>query len=625
MNCILLHSFKLKKNARLLLGVFFLWIYVGYGQNQAKADSLEIIFNSGAFEEEDRLKLLSRLASSHPNPDKSLRYSEELIRRAMALDSFVSLYNGYLQKGNALRLKGDLSEALKSYLKGVQIVSNDKTKSKELGSLNISIAGVYASMGNEQSTVKYYKKAIELLKLMENRHDSIGYASAIENLGDAYNLEFSKPDSALLLFEESGEIWNKLNLKIGMAYNIGNIGLAYVQLGKSKEAEIKIQQAITMLEELGDYYPICVYLTYMADFSAERNEWEKAFEYARRSLNLAKQNSLKEQIGDAYLKLSELYERRGDLGNSLANYKNHITYKDSVQNISAVQQMANVELAQKQKENELLDQKRRTQKIITIGVGIALFLIILLAIGLFRRNIYIKRTKAIIERERDRSETLLLNILPELTANELKESGEVKASKIDSATVMFTDFKSFTAQAEQVDPEILVYSLGYYFSAFDDIIEKYELEKIKTIGDSYMCAGGVPYPIENHAVKMVAAAFEILDFVEKAKANETSLMSFDIRIGINTGPVVAGVVGSKKFSYDIWGDTVNVASRMEVTSESGKINIGEQTYLLIKDSFICEYRGEKEVKNRGAVKMYFVNGYTKSGKDALKSNKTIYI
>ncbi len=625
MNCILLHAIKFIKNGRLLLGVLFLWITIGYGQNQTVADSLEIIYNSGAFEEEDRLKLLSRLASSHPNPDKSLRYSEELIRRAVALDSIVSLYNGYLQKGNALRLKGDLSEALKSYLKGVQIVANDKTKSKELGSLNISIAGVYAAMGNEQSTVKYYKNAIELLKLMEDRNDSIGYASAIENLGDAYNLEFSKPDSALLLFEESGEIWNKLNLKIGLAYNIGNIGLAYAQLGRSKEAEIKIQQAITMLEELGDYYPICVYLTYMADFSAERNEWDMAFEYARRSLSLAKQNSLKEQIGDAYLKLSELYERRGDLGNSLANYKNHITYKDSVQNISAVQQMANVELAQKQRENELLDQKRRTQKIITIAVGIALFLIVLLALGLFRRNIYIKRTKAIIERERDRSETLLLNILPELTANELKESGEVKASKIDSATVMFTDFKAFTAQAEQVDPEILVYSLGYYFSAFDDIVEKYGLEKIKTIGDSYMCAGGVPYPIEDHAVKMVAAAFEILNFVEKAKATDTSLLSFDIRIGINTGPVVAGVVGSKKFSYDIWGDTVNVASRMEVTSETGKINIGEQTYLLVKETFSCEYRGEKEVKNRGAIKMYFVNGYTKSGKEALKSNDTLYI
>lgn len=625
MNCLIQHSLKFKKNVRLFLGVLFFWTSVGYGQNQAKADSLEVIYNSGAFAEEERLSLLSQLAATHTNPDVTLRYSEELISRAMALDSLRSLYNGYLQKGNALRLKGDLSEALKSYLHGVQIVSSDNSKSKELGSLFISIAGVYAAMGNEHSTVSYYKNAIELLKVMENRQDSIGYASAIENLGDAYNLEFSKPDSALLLFSESGEIWNALNLKIGLAYNIGNIGLAYEQLGRSKEAEVKIQQAIIMLEELEDYYPICVYLTYMADFSADRNEWESAFAYAQRSLTLAKQNGLKEQIGDAYLKLSELYERRGDLRNSLGNYKNHITYKDSVQNITAVQQMANFELSQKQTELNLVNQQKRTQKIITIATGGVLVLIILLAVGLFRRNIYIKRTKAIIERERDRSEHLLLNILPEITANELKESGEVKASKIESATVMFTDFKAFTAQAEQVDPEILVYSLGYYFTAFDDIIEKYELEKIKTIGDSYMCAGGLPYPIENHAVKMVSAAIEILDFVEKAKDTKTNLLSFDIRIGINTGPVVAGVVGSKKFSYDIWGDTVNVASRMEVTSESGKINIGEPTYLLIKDTFKCEYRGKKEVKNRGAVKMYFVKDYKKSDLAAIKSNRTLSI
>jgi class 3 adenylate cyclase len=609
----------------IILAMLILWCQNLASQNQTIADSLEVIYNSGAFAEEERLSLLSQLAANHTNPDITLRYSEELISRAMALDSLRSLYNGYLQKGNSLRLKGDLSEALKSYLHGVQIVSDDNSKSKELGSLFISIAGVYAAMGNEHSTIKYFKNAIELLKVMENRQDSIGYASAIENLGDAYNLEFSKPDSALLLFRESGEIWNALNLKIGLAYNIGNIGLAYVQLGRSKEAETKIQQAIIMLEELEDYYPICVYLTYMADFSAERNEWEGAFDYAQRSLTLAKQNGLKEQIGDAYLKLSELYERRGDLRNSLANYKNHITYKDSVQNITAVQQMANFELSQKQTELNLVNQQKRTQKIITIATGGVLVLIILLAVGLFRRNIYIKRTKAIIERERDRSEHLLLNILPEITANELKESGEVKASKIESATVMFTDFKAFTAQAEQVDPEILVYSLGYYFTAFDDIIEKYELEKIKTIGDSYMCAGGLPYPIENHAVKMVSAAIEILDFVEKAKDNKTKLLSFDIRIGINTGPVVAGVVGNKKFSYDIWGDTVNVASRMEVTSESGKINIGEPTYLLIKDTFECEYRGKKEVKNRGAVKMYFVKAYKKSGLASVKSNRSLSI
>ncbi len=176
---------------------------------------------------------------------------------------------------------------------------------------------------------------------------------------------------------------------------------------------------------------------------------------------------------------------------------------------------------------------------------------------------------------------------------------------------MFTDFKGFTHYAENLDPEELVESVGHYFSIFDDIMEKYGLEKIKTIGDSYMCAGGLHYHKADHATKMVQAAIEILDFVIETKKDSTKgQIHFDIRIGINTGPVVAGVVGSKKFSYDIWGDTVNVASRMESNSESGKINISENTYLLIKDSFDCEYRGEIKAKNKGMMKMYFVNSIT---------------
>ena len=139
-------------------------------------------------------------------------------------------------------------------------------------------------------------------------------------------------------------------------------------------------------------------------------------------------------------------------------------------------------------------------------------------------------------------------------------------------------------------------------------MEKYGLEKIKTIGDSYMCAGGLPFATEDHAQKMVHAAFEIIAFVEASKKiNGATHTHFDIRIGINTGPVVAGVVGSKKFSYDIWGDTVNVASRMESMSQPGRINISEKTYALIKNEFKCTYRGEIEAKNKGKLKMYFVN------------------
>ena len=203
---------------------------------------------------------------------------------------------------------------------------------------------------------------------------------------------------------------------------------------------------------------------------------------------------------------------------------------------------------------------------------------------------------------------MLLNILPEQTAEELKDKGKVQAKRFDSVSVMFTDFKGFTAYSDKLSPEELVDSIDFYYSKFDDIIEKHGLEKIKTVGDAYMCAGGLPFPTPDHPVKMLEAALEIAEFVKESKKLDPDDMTrFDIRIGINTGPVVAGVVGNKKFAYDIWGDTVNIASRMESNSEPGKINISENTYQLIKDQFKCTYRGEIEAKNKGMMKMYFVD------------------
>jgi class 3 adenylate cyclase len=183
----------------------------------------------------------------------------------------------------------------------------------------------------------------------------------------------------------------------------------------------------------------------------------------------------------------------------------------------------------------------------------------------------------------------------------------VKAKKYDSTTVLFSDFKGFTSYAENLSPEQLVETIDYYFSKFDLIMEKYGLVKIKTIGDAYMAVGGLSYDNVDQAKEMILAAKEMNDFVAKAKIDDFTTASFDIRIGINTGPVVAGVVGTKKFAYDIWGDAVNVASRMESNSEAGRINISENTYLRVKSYFDCEYRGEIEVKNRGFMKMYFIN------------------
>ncbi|ALM08842.1 guanylate cyclase [Sediminicola sp. YIK13] len=580
---------------------------LGFGQNESVADSLIQVYQSGNYDPALKLKILSGITVNLPDPERILAYSDTLMTEAIRQDSTIYVFNSHLQTGNALQQKGNLSGALESYFKAMEIANKSSDKN-QLGIMYTAIAAVYAGMDNRKNVRQYYSDAIEIFKAEK---DTLNYAVAMENLGDTY-LEWSKPDSALLYFNRSGPIFKKLENNLALAYNLGNKGLAYAQKGRPTRAEENIKEAVSILEELGDYRPITTYLNYMSDIYANREDWDSAFDYALRSLELAKQYGLKVRISSAYLKLSELYERTGYASASLNYYRKYIAFRDSVVNITAVQQMADIrrnsEKAQFKAQLDLTNQQKRTQKVVAIATAIALFLIILLAIGLYRRNLYVKRTKTIIEKEMARSERLLINILPEETARELKEHGKVQAKKFESVSVLFTDFEAFTAHSEHVDPELLVNRLGYYFTAFDDIIEKYGLEKIKTIGDAYMCAGGLPFPSADHAVKMVQAAFEIIQFVEEAKSEKEKDFSFNVRIGINTGPVVAGVVGNKKFSYDIWGDTVNVASRMESLSQSGRINISENTYNLVRETFKCTYRGQIEVKNRGSMKMYFVNG-----------------
>jgi len=212
------------------------------------------------------------------------------------------------------------------------------------------------------------------------------------------------------------------------------------------------------------------------------------------------------------------------------------------------------------------------------------------------------------EAQRARSDELLLNILPAETAEELKSTGKAKARHINEVTVLFTDIQNFTTITETYSPTELVAEINECFSSFDRIMEKHGVEKIKTIGDAYMAAGGLPVPNDTHAKDVVSAALEIQEFMElhRKKMEEDGKKPFRIRIGIHTGPVVAGIVGIKKFAYDIWGDTVNLASRMESAGEVGKVNVSQATYELIKDQFHCTYRGKHEAKNKGLMDMYFV-------------------
>ncbi|MEM7181985.1 MAG: adenylate/guanylate cyclase domain-containing protein [Spirochaetota bacterium] len=213
-----------------------------------------------------------------------------------------------------------------------------------------------------------------------------------------------------------------------------------------------------------------------------------------------------------------------------------------------------------------------------------------------------------VQEEKSKSEKLLLNILPRDIANELKEKGASEPIQFDSVSVMFTDFKGFTQIAETLTPKELVKDLDACFVQFDKISERYNLEKLKTIGDSYMCAGGIPRVNPTHAVDCAMAAIEIQDFMNimKKLKTEKGFPYWEIRLGIHTGPLVAGVIGEKKFAYDVWGDTVNTASRMESSGTPGKINISGATYDFVKDIFECEYRGKVRAKNKGEVDMHYL-------------------
>jgi class 3 adenylate cyclase len=253
-------------------------------------------------------------------------------------------------------------------------------------------------------------------------------------------------------------------------------------------------------------------------------------------------------------------------------------------------------------------------------------ILVLIILFIWFRHIRLKRKNRILEKkvrertielqqEKDKTEELLLNILPKETAEELKLNNKVIPQNYETVTVLFTDFKGFTMVAEKLSPEDLVHEIDYCFKEFDKIISKYKIEKIKTIGDAYMCAAGLPKKYKTNAIEAVKAALDIRDFMLEYKAlcEKEQKAGFEIRIGLHSGKVVAGVVGIKKYQYDIWGDTVNLAARMESSGEPGKVNVSGETYELIKDKFSCTYRGKVKAKNKGEVDMYFVDSLKEAG------------
>ncbi|NOQ91869.1 MAG: tetratricopeptide repeat protein [Flavobacteriaceae bacterium] len=505
--------------------------------------------------------------------------------------------------------QGNHAKALDYYLRSLSISEKIKDPFRISQAL-LNIGGLYAEMLNYDKALEYYKKIEKYIPLINEPKITTSYLMGI---GEIY-FEQALYDDALKYYKEA--LSNNTN--ITMRSNILNkLGELELKRGNKEKAINYLNEASQTAKKNNLQLDLIQTLITLGSIY-QKGDFDKAIKNYNEAEQLAKELKANDELRDTYEGLLKTYADKGDYKNAFLYQEKFLAQKDSIFNIKTDDKIRGLQfdfdldkkqnkislLEKEAKINQLKDSKNKTMTYVS---AIVAFLVLLLAFGVLRRYLFMKKTNKIIQLETEKSEKLLLNILPEETAKELKESGKVQAKQFDSVSVMFTDFKEFTRFSHSLSPEELVKSVDFYFSKFDEIMKKYGLEKIKTIGDAYMCAGGLPFPTVDHAEKMAQAAFEIINFIEETKNNKDNIEELEIRIGINTGAVVAGVVGSTKFAYDIWGDTVNVASRMESTSLPGKINISETTYQLLKEKYNCEYRGEIQVKNKGMMKMYFVN------------------
>jgi class 3 adenylate cyclase len=567
---------------------------------------------------------------------------------------------------NALNLQGMLLEqsdypaAIAKYKQSLRIAKENNLNILTASVYN-NLSIVYSVMGDYSVSINYL---LELLSLAESMKDTMRMAVALNNIGLRYQ-EMKSPDVALDYFRKAMDYNLKVFDTARYATNLSNIGIAFQALEEYDSAFYYHQKAITLHRRNHDLYKLEYAYQALVYFYINKNEIELAVSVLDTALDLAHQvndqygllnlmiargdlfnqkgdfkaalqilNQTRHQalqmnyrsiLVDIYKGLSEAYRGVGDFKNALEYNEKYIALRDSLVNIEKGKSQMSVNAYVKEKTDKEIElftknieiqklqlqrQKQLRNLIMVIG---ALFLAI--ALLLLNRYRYAQRTRRelesknlVITHERKRSDDLLLNILPSETAEELKNSGTSKARKYDQVTVLFTDFKGFVQMAGQMSPEELVDEIDYCYKHFDDIITHHHVEKIKTIGDSYMCAAGLPVANDTHPLDAVRAACALRQFMEEYKQQRQAagMPWFEARIGLHTGPVVAGIVGNRKFAYDIWGDTVNIASRMESGGEVGKVNISQATWLLVKDHFRCTPRGLIEVKNGVSFEMYYV-------------------
>ncbi|MEO5602088.1 MAG: adenylate/guanylate cyclase domain-containing protein [Cyclobacteriaceae bacterium] len=574
------------------------------------------------------------------------KFPEALTNWNQSLDIFNAISdvdgqsNMYNNIGTVYHNVGNFVKAVEYYFKSLKAAEKTGNKLRIATALGNLGAAYFDNPVTMDKALPYY---LEAVKYSEEDGDQEAIGTISVNIGEIY-FNQSQLDKALYYFDRSRVAFEEGHFYNSLPYTLSFIGKVYAKKKDFTKA-IKLQTDAVQMASFHNYQFEKVFaLANLADTYRDLKDYEKALKTYFDAKELA------ETVGSKEIK--HILEGLVATYSSLSDHKNAFHYqtilggiKDNLyteNNAKTIQRFqvefdtekkqAQINLLMKDKELQEVNLQQQRNKIYGLTAGT--FFLFVTAYFLLK-NIQIKtrantelslRNKEIInqkeeisvqrddiDRQKGEIESLILNILPDQVAQELRKTGVATPRYYENVSVLFTDFKEFTSIAEGLSAQDLVAELNECFVAFDDITEKFGLEKIKTIGDAYMCASGIPTPIDNHAQNAVMAALAIQQYIAKnnLKRKERGSVSWELRIGIHSGPLVAGVVGRKKFAYDIWGNTVNIANRLESSGEVGRVNISSATYHLVKGSFNCQYRGKILAKNMGEVEMYFVENEEK--------------
>jgi adenylate cyclase len=551
----------------------------------------------------------------------SYKNAEKFIQQAIALaeknKDTANLSFGRYWSGNLQLNQGQYGKALDAYQSALTLAEAIGDQRNIARCLD-GKATIYESLGESKKAEELYKQSLavsEAAGFVEWEPNVIASLANMAHVEGKLDVAIERYNESIAKSDKVGNINNKANCYQQLAY-------IYYTKRDSKKAMEYVQMAMNLFQETGSMSSFSYSRLLMSTILLSDKEWDLSIGLAQESLEEGRAKNVLELQKKSAEMLYYAHLGKGDKGEAL---KYHVLFhelseksysQDLTKKLTQLELQANfdkqrqiAEAERKTKEAELnlqIEQEKLIKKASLIG-AVLLAIIASLAIFAFIQK---QKDNREIANEKRKSDDLLLNILPAEVAQELKDNGKAKAKNYDLATVLFADIKNFTGAAENLTPEQLVNEIDFYFKNFDEITSKYKIEKIKTIGDAYLCVGGLPIADKDNAIYVVKAALEIQQFMRKVQQQKAARneIFFEIRIGIHTGPLIAGIVGLRKFAYDIWGDTVNIAARMEQHGVEGKINITGSTYALIQEEFECTYRGKIDAKNKGQIDMYFVEG-----------------